>query len=94
MGEEWREEKEGKKRGGEGWKKIVKEGKKGGGKYEVFFLIMFQLLYLYDLKCLMSCLKVALNGLLSLDLLLQLSNVLVFTLIQTIQNSLVRVCRG
>lgn len=93
MSEEWREEKEGKKRGGEGWKKIVKEGKKGGGKYEVFF-IMFQLLYLYDLKCLMSCLKVALNGLLSLDLLLQLSNVLVFTLIQTIQNSLVRVCRG
>ena len=49
---------------------------------------MSQLLYLYDLKCLVSCLKVGLNRLLCLDLLLQQSNVLVFPLIQTIQDSL------
>ena len=49
---------------------------------------MFQLPYLYDLKCLVSCLKVGLNRLLCLDLLFQQSNVLVFPLIQTIQDSL------
>ena len=59
-----------------------------------FFLNTFQLLHLYNLKRLMSCLKVGLNSFLSLDLLFQRSNVQVFPLIQTIQDSLVCVLEG
>ena len=77
----------------EGREEGARRGNGGKGGKEVisncFFHNMFQLLHLYNLKRLMSCLKVGLNSFLSLDLLLQRSNVQVFPLIQTIQNSLV-----
>ena len=64
----------------EGWKK--RKGGKGEEKeVSKFFLNTFQLFHLYNLKCLVPCLKVGFNSFLSLDLLFQQLNILVFPFI-------------